>query len=113
MTGSPGINENRGVRTARGSELTIDTRTEAGAAVEAAAVKPGSLFSGLFPRPVGDGVAVFVEFDVVDEGLGRFAGEAALLDALREDTAAFVALAELDAIHRPSSGFPRRNEARR
>src|SRR3984893_17198260 len=48
-----------------------------------------------FPSPVGDGVAAFVEFDVVDEGFDRFAGEAAFLDALGEDVAAFVAPAEL------------------
>ena len=32
---------------------------------------------------------------MIDEGLDRFAGEAALLDALREDVAAFVAPAKL------------------
>ena len=32
---------------------------------------------------------------MVDEGLDRFAREAALLDALREDVAAFIAPAEL------------------
>ena len=51
--------------------------------------------SDRFPSPLGDGVAAFVEFDVVDEGLDRFAGKAALLDSLREDVAAFVAPAEL------------------
>jgi hypothetical protein len=48
-----------------------------------------------FPSPLGHGVPAFVEFDVVDEGLDRFAGETAFLDALREDVAAFVAPAEL------------------
>ncbi len=28
--------------------------------------------SDLFPSPRGDGVAAFVEFDVIDEGLDRF-----------------------------------------
>ncbi len=47
------------------------------------------------PTPVGAGIGPFVEFDVVDEGLDRFAGEAAFSDALGEDMAAFVAPAEL------------------
>ena len=48
-----------------------------------------------FPSPLGHRVPAFVEFDVVDEGLDRFAGEAAFLDALREDVATFVAPAQL------------------
>jgi hypothetical protein len=28
--------------------------------------------SDLFPSPRGDGVAAFIEFDVIDEGLDRF-----------------------------------------
>ena len=48
-----------------------------------------------FPSPLGNGVATFVEFNVIDKGFDRFAGEAAFLDALGEDVAAFVAPAEL------------------
>ena len=51
--------------------------------------------SDLFPSPRGDGVAAFIEFDVIDEGFDRFAGEAALLDSLREDVTAFIAPTEL------------------
>ncbi len=51
--------------------------------------------SDLLPSSSGDRVAAFVEFDVVDEGLDRSSGKAALLDALGEDVAAFVAPAEL------------------
>ena len=47
-----------------------------------------------FPRPVGHWIATFVEFDVVDESFDRFAGEAAFLDALGKEVAAFVAPAE-------------------
>ena len=49
----------------------------------------------LFPSPLGYRVSAFVEFDVVDEGFDRFAGETAFLDALGEDVAAFVAPPEL------------------
>lgn len=48
-------------------------------------------FSDFFPTPVGDGIANFVEFDLVDESLDGFAGEAAFGDALGGDVAAFVA----------------------
>ncbi|MEO8439932.1 MAG: hypothetical protein ABI540_06880 [Spartobacteria bacterium] len=48
-----------------------------------------------FQRRGGDGIAPFVKFDVVDEGLDGFAGEAAFPDSLGEDVAAFVALTEL------------------
>src|SRR5438874_3690635 len=51
--------------------------------------------SDLFPSPRGDGVAAFVEFDVIDKGLDRFTRYATLLDALRQDVAAFVAPPEL------------------
>ena len=44
---------------------------------------------------VGDGVAAFVEFNVVDQSFDWFVTEAAFLDALGEDVAAFVAPAEL------------------
>src|SRR5207245_6280916 len=44
---------------------------------------------------VGDGVAAFVKFNVVDQSFDRFVTEAAFLDALGEDVAAFVAPAEL------------------
>ncbi len=61
--------------------------------------------SDFFPGAVGDGVAAFVEFDVVDEGLNRFAGKAAFLDALGEDVAAFVAPAELGDEAVPNVAF--------
>ncbi len=35
-----------------------------------------------FPSPLGHRVPAFVEFDVVDEGFDRFAGETAFLNAL-------------------------------
>ena len=44
-----------------------------------------NLRSDLFPSALGDGVAAFVEFDVVDEGLDGFAEETAFPDALGED----------------------------
>ena len=47
--------------------------------------------SDFFPGPLGDGIAAFIKLDVVDEGLDRFSDKAALLDARREDLAAFVA----------------------
>jgi hypothetical protein len=48
-----------------------------------------------FPSLVGHWIATFVEFNVVDESFYRFATEAAFLDALGEDVAAFIAPAEL------------------
>ena len=48
-----------------------------------------------FPSPSGHWIAAFVEFDVVDKGFDRFAGETAFLDALGKDVAAFVAPAKL------------------
>src|SRR5206468_6426232 len=51
--------------------------------------------SDLFPSPRGDGVAAFIEFDVVNEGLDRFTRLATLFYSLREDSASFVAPAEL------------------
>ena len=48
-----------------------------------------------FPSPLGHWIPAFVEFDVVDEGFDRFAGETAFLNALGEDLAAFVAPAQL------------------
>jgi hypothetical protein len=47
------------------------------------------------PSPLDYRVSAFVEFDMVDEGFDRFAGETAFPDALGEDVAAFVAPAEL------------------
>ncbi len=47
-----------------------------------------------FLTPVGDGIAPLVEFDVVDQGLDGFAGEAAFPDALGEGVAEFFAPAE-------------------
>jgi hypothetical protein len=49
-----------------------------------------------FPSPFCHWVPAFVEFDVVDEGFDRFAGESAFLDAFGKDVAAFVAPAELN-----------------
>ena len=51
--------------------------------------------SDFFPTPVGDGIAAFVELDMVNESLYGFVAEAAFPDALGEDVAAFVAPAEL------------------
>src|SRR5438270_11226983 len=64
-----------------------------------------------FPSSLGHWIAAFVEFDVVDEGFDRFAGETAFLDALGEDVAAFVAPAELGDKAVPDVAFfvgPRR-----
>src|SRR5947209_6912446 len=47
------------------------------------------------PRALRDGIATFVEFDVVNESLDRFASQAALVDALGKNEAAFVSPAEL------------------
>jgi hypothetical protein len=47
------------------------------------------------PSPLDYRVSAFVEFDMVDEGFDRFAGETAFPDALGEDVAAFVAPPEL------------------
>jgi hypothetical protein len=49
-----------------------------------------------FPSPLGHWVPAFVEFDMVDQGFDWFSGEAAFLDALGKDVAAFVAPAELN-----------------
>ena len=58
-------------------------------------LKAETLKLRFFPKPIGHWVATFVEFNVVDESFDRFAGEAAFLDALGEEVAAFVAPAEL------------------
>ena len=47
------------------------------------------------PSSVGHRIPAFVEFDVVDESFDRSAGQAAFLDTLGKDVAAFVAPAEL------------------
>ena len=48
-----------------------------------------------FPRRERLQVAAFVEFDLVDEGFDRVAGQAGVFDALRKNVAAFVAPAAL------------------
>src|SRR5689334_5449490 len=58
-----------------------------------------------FPSSLGHRVPAFVEFDVVDEGFDRFAIEAAFLDALAKDMAAFVAPAELNDEAVPDVAF--------
>src|SRR5690349_19194655 len=54
-----------------------------------------SRISDTFPGAGRDRVAAFIEFDVVDEGLDRFAFQTAFFDTLREEVTAFVAPAEL------------------
>jgi len=44
-----------------------------------------ALRSDFFPGSVSDGVATFVEFDAIDDGFDRFAGQIAFLNALRQD----------------------------